>query len=174
SLLGVENRLSAADFLSLMRAGRGEMPAFSHLSDEEIHALYRYLGGSADGGIIPLPDGPVVASGGAPGGLLPRPVGTAGGGPGAGYGIPYPEGAGAPQDRYFIRGYGMEYSAIGPPWSSITAYDLNSGTLIWSRPLGTDSVAAAHGVTDTGVPETTHNGMVVTATGDRKSTRLNS
>lgn len=165
SLLGVENRLSAADFLSLMRAGRGEMPAFSHLSDEEIHALYRYLGGSADGGIIPLPDGPVVASGGAPGGLLPRPVGTAGGGPGAGYGIPYPEGAGAPQDRYFIRGYGMEYSAIGPPWSSITAYDLNSGTLIWSRPLGTDSVAAAHGVTDTGVPETTHNGMVVTATG---------
>src|SRR5690606_33030306 len=102
---------------------------------------------------------------GAPGGLLPRPVGTAGGGPGAGYGISYPEGAGAPQDRYFIRGYGMEYSAIGPPWSSITAYDLNSGTLIWSRPLGTDSVAAAHGVTDTGVPETTHNGMVVTATG---------
>ena len=165
SLVGVENRLSAADFLALLRSGRGEMPAFGHLNEESVLALYRYLGGSADGGIIPLPEGPVVASGGAPGGLLPRQV-AGGGGPGrGGFGIPYPAGSNAPDVRYFIRGYGMEYSAIGPPWSSITAYDLNTGTLEWTRPLGTDSTAAAHGVMNTGVPETMRNGMVVTATG---------
>src|SRR5690606_31088729 len=130
-----------------------------------IRALYRYLGGSADGGLIPLPDGPVVASGGAPGGLVPRQVQGGAGGARGGYGQPYPEGTKAPGVRYFIRGYGMEYGAIGPPWSSITAYDLNTGTRLWSRPLGTDSLAAARGLTNTGVPGTIHNGMVVTATG---------
>jgi quinoprotein glucose dehydrogenase len=165
SLLGVENRLSGADFLALLRSGRGEMPAFGHLSDENVQALYRYLGGAADGGVVPLPDGPVVASGGAPGGLLPRPVAGGGGFGRQDFGIPYPERADAPDVRYFIRGYGMQYSAIGPPWSSITAYDLNSGTLQWTRPLGTDRMAAEQGVSNTGVPETMHNGMVVTATG---------
>lgn len=165
SLIGLENRLSGADFLAFLRSGRGEMPSFAHLSEESIQALYRYLGGSADGGAIPLPEGPVVASGGAPGGLLPRQVSGGGGGYVPGYGIPYPEGTDAPEERYFIRGYGMQYSAIGPPWSSITAYDLNTGTLVWTRPLGTDRMAAAQGVMNTGVAETMHNGMVVTATG---------
>ena len=165
SLLGLENRLSAADFLALLRSGRGEMPAFGHLSEESVLALYRYLGGSADGGVIPLPEGPVVASGGAPGGLLPRQVAGGGGFGRGGFGIPYPEGSNAPDVRYFIRGYGMQYSAIGPPWSSITAYDLNTGTLKWTRPLGTDLMAAEQGSMNTGVPATIHNGMVVTATG---------
>lgn len=165
SLLGVENRLSANDFMALLRSGRGEMPAFAHLGDDEVRALYRYLGGSADGGVVPLPEGPVVASGGAPGGLLPRGGAGMGGGGFGGYGIPYPEGAGAPEARYFIRGYGMQYAAINPPWTSITAYDLNEGRLLWSRPLGTDRMAAERGVKDTGVPETVRNGMVVTATG---------
>ena len=161
SLLGLETRMSGNDFLALLRSGRGEMPAFGQMDDESIEAIYRFLGGSADGDVTPLPDGPVVASGGAPGGLLPRP----GGGGGRGYGAPYPEGTNAPEERYFIQGYGMQYATISPPWSSITAYDLNSGTLMWTRPLGTASVAAEQGVMNTGVPETTHNGMVVTATG---------
>ena len=92
-------------------------------------------------------------------------VAGGGGGGGGGYGAPYPEGSNAPRERYFIRGYGMRYNAMSPPWSSITAYDLNSGTKLWSTPLGTDRMAAEQGVFNTGVPETTHNGMVVTATG---------
>jgi quinoprotein glucose dehydrogenase len=139
------------------------MPAFGNLSDASLQALYRFLGGAADGGVIPLPEGQVVASGGAPGGLLPRQGG--GGGGGRGFGAPYPQGANAPNVRYIFQGYGMQYGNIGPPWSSIVAYDLNTGTLKWKRPLGTDRTAAAAGVMNTGVPETPHNGMVVTATG---------
>lgn len=161
SLLGLETRMSQADFVSFVRTGRGEMPGFPNLTDANLQALYRFLGGSADGGVFPLPEGPVVASGGAPGGLLPR----ASNGPAGGNRAPYPEGVNAPSVRYIFRGYGMQYANISPPWSQITAYDMNTGTIKWQRPLGTLEAAAAIGLTDTGVPETTHNGMVVTATG---------
>ena len=162
SLIGVETRMSQVDFSSFVRTGRGEMPGFGHLTDDNIQALYRFLGGSADGGVIPLPEGAVVASGGAPGGLLPR---ESPGGGGRGYGLPYPEGVDVPEVRYVFQGYGMQYPAMSPPWSSITAYDMNTGTIKWTRPLGTYRDAAEAGVFNTGVPETLRNGMVVTATG---------
>src|SRR5690606_25937109 len=54
---------------------------------------------------------------------------------------------------------------IAPPWASITAYDLNTGTIRWRRPVGTDLAAAGEGGADTGVPEAQRNGMIVTATG---------
>jgi quinoprotein glucose dehydrogenase len=41
-------------------------------------------------------------------------------------------------------------SAIGPPWSRLTAYDLNTGTIKWQVPLGEVSALAAEGHTDTG------------------------
>lgn len=163
SLLGMETRFSEQDFTAFMLAGRGEMPSFGHLTTEQIQSVFRYLGGSADGGVIENPEGPVVASGGAPGGLLPRQV--VGGGGGRGFGTPYPEGVNAPNVRYVFQGYGMQYSNISPPWSSITAYDLNTGELRWTRPLGTSRAAYEAGLRDTGVPQTEHNGMVVTATG---------
>src|SRR5690606_29499723 len=90
SLIGFETRYGLADFQALMRSGRGKMPPFPLLSDDEILALHRYLGGSVDGTIVASPEGPVVASGGAPGGLLPRQtsgIQTAGR-----FGTLYPEG----------------------------------------------------------------------------------
>src|SRR5690606_24452653 len=87
SLLGLETRMSHADFAAFVRTGRGEMPGFPGLTDANLQALYRFLGGSADGGVLPLPEGPVVASGGAPGGLLPR----ASNAPAGGNRAPYPE-----------------------------------------------------------------------------------
>ena len=165
SLLGLATRMSGDNFHAFMLAGRGEMPAFAHLSEAQIQAIYRFLGGSADGDVVAVPEGPVVAVGGAPGGLLPRPVAGAGGG-GRGFGAPYPEGANAPNVRYsFQNNYGMQYANISPPWSSITAYDLNTGEIKWQRPLGTSRAAYEAGLRDTGVPQTEHNGMVVTASG---------
>ncbi len=164
SLLGIETRYGLADLQALLRSGRGKMPPFPNLTEDEVRALHRYLGGSADGSIVAVPEGPVVASGGAPGGLLPRETEALPSAPR--YGTLYPEGTNAPTDRYFIRGYGQEYAhVISPPWSSITAYDLNTGTIKWQRPLGTDKLAAEFGLQNTGVPETLRNGMVVTSTG---------
>jgi quinoprotein glucose dehydrogenase len=166
SLLGLETRMGQTEFLSLMASGRSQMPSFVHNSQEELIAIYRFLGGTAGGEVVALPEGPVVASGGAPGGLLPRQVAGGGGGVG-GFGIPYPADIeDVPDRRYVIRGYAEEHAhIIAPPWSSILAYDLNTGTIKWNRPLGTDKLAAEQGGVETGVQETIRNGLLVTATG---------
>jgi quinoprotein glucose dehydrogenase len=48
---------------------------------------------------------------------------------------PYPEGVAPPPSRYKT-GYGNEPYVITPPWSRITAYDLNTGKIKWQTPYG--------------------------------------
>ena len=82
------------------------------------------------------------------------------------FGPAYPEGSNAPDYRYFSPGYGLGHAAVfRPPWSTLTAYDLNTGSILWQRPIGTDLMAAQEGGENTGVPEAQRNGMIVTSTG---------
>jgi quinoprotein glucose dehydrogenase len=53
---------------------------------------------------------------------------------------PYPEGVEHPEKRYYT-GYGYETVAINPPWSTLTAYDLNKGTIKWQVPFGDNPAA---------------------------------
>lgn len=48
---------------------------------------------------------------------------------------PYPAGVEPPPSRYKT-GYGNEPYVITPPWSKITAYDLNTGKIKWQTPYG--------------------------------------
>jgi len=41
-------------------------------------------------------------------------------------------------------------SALGPPWSTITAYDMNTGDILWQVPDGDVADLAAKGIKDTG------------------------
>ena len=65
-------------------------------------------------------------------------------------------------------------SPIGPPWSSLTAFDLNEGTIKWKIPLGDVPELAAKGIHDTGShypkvgPVVTAGGLIFTGTRDRK------
>jgi quinoprotein glucose dehydrogenase len=65
-------------------------------------------------------------------------------------------------------------SPIAPPWTSLTAYDLNEGTIQWKIPLGDVPDLAAKGVKNTGThypkvgPVVTAGGLVFTGTRDRK------
>jgi quinoprotein glucose dehydrogenase len=55
-------------------------------------------------------------------------------------------------------------SAIGPPWSTITAYDMNSGNIIWQVPNGEIQTLAEKGITGTG-SQAPRGGPVATAGG---------
>jgi glucose dehydrogenase len=67
-------------------------------------------------------------------------------------------------------------SAIGPPWSQITAYDLNTGTILWQKPHG-GVRGLPDGATDTGshAPRggvvTTAGGLVFAATSSDRTLR---
>jgi quinoprotein glucose dehydrogenase len=55
---------------------------------------------------------------------------------------------------------------LKPPWTSITAYDLNLGIIKWSRPLGEEPQAILKGQKNTGVPSgSQRNGMIITSNG---------
>jgi quinoprotein glucose dehydrogenase len=53
---------------------------------------------------------------------------------------------------------------ISPPWSTLTAYDLNKGTIKWQVPFGNAPELAAEGIGGTG-NLWPRNGVVVTGGG---------
>ncbi len=82
-------------------------------------------------------------------------------------------------DTRFYSGFGFMIasdglSAIKPPWSSLTAYDLNQGTIKWQIPLGDVPELAAKGIKGTGShypkvgPVVTAGGLIFTGTRDKK------
>ena len=123
-----------------IRQGRGKMPAFAKMADDEFYLLVSYL-------------------------LNPHRTANA----------EYPADP-TPTTRYFsgfnfmIASNGL--SPIGPPWSSLTAYDLNAGTILWRTPLG--EVPELNGVKGTGShfskvgPVATAGGLVFTGTRDKR------
>jgi quinoprotein glucose dehydrogenase len=73
----------------------------------------------------------------------------------------YPEGVAPPPSRYKT-GYGTEPYVISPPWSTITAYDLNTGTIKWQISCGDLPQAGPGPMRGNVLPK---GGFVVTAGG---------
>jgi quinoprotein glucose dehydrogenase len=176
SLLGIGTQFDLDSFKRLVASGRGDMPAFSYLSSTQLDRLFAFLANATEGGngSVYAPHGPqqelggpVVGSGGAPGGLK-QDYGRAqlaAQYPGNFAGPPYPAGAHAPPRLYSDYGVSDAY-IISPPWSSMAAYDLNQGTILWKVPLGEDPDAGKEEAKDTGVIRgANHRGIIVTSTG---------
>jgi glucose dehydrogenase len=120
---------------------------------------------------------PGTARGASPCGLAAPAAAQAKGGQGKGGGAGKGKGAPAgppppPAPGDFVR-YGSSYefllqsnglSAISPPWSQLTAYDLNTGTIKWQVPNGEVAEVAAIGIEGTGA-HFPRGGVVVTASG---------
>jgi quinoprotein glucose dehydrogenase len=86
----------------------------------------------------------------------------------------YPPGAKVPEVRMYT-GYGMNGTIVKPPYSTLTAYDLNTGTIKWQVPAGGDDPRAIkQGAKDTGYIShrtgivTTSAGLLFHAGGDGK------
>ncbi|MFN7936834.1 MAG: pyrroloquinoline quinone-dependent dehydrogenase [Bryobacteraceae bacterium] len=81
-------------------------------------------------------------------------------------------------DRYYS-GFGFMIASDGlspikPPWTSLTAYDMNEGTILWKIPLGEVPELAKKGIRNTGThypkvgPVVTAGGIIFTGTRDKK------
>ena len=103
----------------------------------------------------PLSGGGAPGGGPPGGGNRPPPAPPPNAGPDF---IPYT----APVDFMIQESTGL--SAIGPPWSQITAYDLNEGTILWQVPNGDVASLAELGITGTG-SHAPRGGVVATGGG---------
>jgi glucose dehydrogenase len=90
-----------------------------------------------------------------------------------------------PKKLHYRSGFGFMFTqsglpAISPPWTTLTAYDLNEGTIEWQVPLGEVPELAAKGFKNTGShfpkvgPVVTAGGLIFTGTRDRKVRALDS
>jgi quinoprotein glucose dehydrogenase len=84
--------------------------------------------------------------------------------------MPWPEDvAAAKLPTRYQSGYNVMASATKPPYTTITAYDLNTGDIKWQVPNGDDPATVQQGGKGDGPRETggvgARNGMLVTRTG---------
>lgn len=69
------------------------------------------------------------------------------------------------EGRYVTDGFGLYPSIVNPPYTTLTSYDLNRGTIRWQIGLGDDLRLVAQGITGTGTAGMVKGGLVHTATG---------
>jgi quinoprotein glucose dehydrogenase len=173
ALTNIAGRLSADAIREIVTTGRGQMSRVPGVTDAELAAVVAYLREGRPSrigtGVEPVyPLGPVVASGGAPRPRAPvRPAGAPqfGGNGGNGGNAPYPEDVlDVPRVRY-VSEYGVMATATSPPYSTLTAYDLNLGTIRWQVTTGDDPATLRRG----GPPDTggslLRTGIMATGTG---------
>jgi len=117
SLADVGSRLTADQIRVVVTSGAGLLPAFSKLSDASLDSLVAYLS-HPERAPAPTPteDGPAPQSGTAAASLPPEKL-------------------------HYRSSFGFMFTssglpAIAPPWTTLTAYDLNQGTIVWQVPLG--------------------------------------
>jgi quinoprotein glucose dehydrogenase len=135
TLANIGQKLKKPDITELLRTGRGVMPSFAFLSQEQREALADHL----------LGDERVAApseADAAKGLTLQSPYSH------TGY-------------NRFLDPDG--YPAIRPPWGTLNAIDLNTGEYLWRVPLGEFPELTARGIPPTGTEN--YGGPVVTAGG---------
>jgi quinoprotein glucose dehydrogenase len=133
ALEGIEGILTDQEIAGVIRQGRGRMPPFNSLTDEQVQAVVRYLTRAPEEEEHPRHE-------------------TAG--EDGKDDMPY-KGMGF---RRFTDPEG--YPATAPPWGTLSAIDLNTGQYLWKIPFGTYPELVAKGMADTGSDN--YGGPVVT------------
>jgi quinoprotein glucose dehydrogenase len=135
TLIDIDQRQSPAQLATVIRTGRGRMPAFAQFNDRQLQALLEYLRTGQD---APAATSVQQRSANPTTYLF------------TGY-------------RKFLDPDG--YPAVAPPWGTLSAIDLNTGQYRWRIPLGEYPRLKAQGVEPTGTenyggPVVTAGGLV--------------
>ena len=69
------------------------------------------------------------------------------------------------EGRYVTEGFGLFPTIVNPPYTTLTAYDLNAGSIKWQIGLGDDLRLVGQGIKGTGTAASLKGGLIVTATG---------
>jgi quinoprotein glucose dehydrogenase len=150
SLVRLRSRLSDDQIKTIVKGGKGLMPPFAKLANQEVDLIVNYLANPT--GISTHATGNPIRTNSASADLTAAH---------------YKSGFG-----FMLASSGL--SVIAPPWTTLTAYDLNSGEIRWQIPLGEVPELAARGITNTGShfpkvnPVLTAGGLIFTGTRDRK------
>ena len=150
ALVGIEGILTEQEIAGTIRQGKGRMPPFSNLSDEQVQSVVRYLTKAPQQQQRPMKKAPKTASG-------VDPVADEGDSGGSAKDMPYK----TIGFRRFTDPDG--YPATAPPWGTLSAIDLNTGKYLWKIPFGTYPELVAKGMADTGSDN--YGGPVATAGG---------
>jgi quinoprotein glucose dehydrogenase len=67
------------------------------------------------------------------------------------------------EGRYVTEGFGLYPTIVNPPYTTLTAYDLNRGTIKWQIGLGDDLRLVDQGIKGTGTAATVKGGIIATA-----------
>lgn len=113
----VVSRLGLDATHNVIANGRATMPAFPSLSTQSMSDLMAFL---KQPDLAPLGTAPSAAAQ-SMARALTEPS--------------YPEDVEGPPSRYKT-GYGNEPYLVNPPWTTLTAYDLNTGNIKWQTPYG--------------------------------------
>lgn len=135
-LLQIEKRLQPAEAKNIIEKGRGMMASFNKLSDEEKNAIVSYLY-KANGNKKFIPAKDIAASNNT-------------------------------RVRYSLKDYLQlldqnGYPGVKPPWGTLNAVDLNTGDILWKKPLGEFQALTEKGIPITGTQ--LFGGGIVTAGG---------
>jgi quinoprotein glucose dehydrogenase len=121
ALKSVSEKYTKEAILTLINTGKGFMPSFKHLSEQEKEAIIAFVTGqktSQDAHLQGLEDNPGA--------------------------VPYTH---TGYNRFLDQD---GYPAVKPPWGTISAIDLNKGIILWQVPLGEYKELADKGIPQTG------------------------
>lgn len=137
TLIKVGDKLKKPEIVQLLTTGRGNMPAFSFLNDDQRQSLADFLLGHE-----------MIETEGKRGPELNLDVLVD---------TPYTH---TGYNRFFDP---QGYPAVKPPWGTLNAIDLNTGDYLWRVPLGEMPELTARGIPPTGTEN--YGGPAITASG---------